>query len=82
MSVSPSDVIGGINFIRDVVSKASVSSANPFHSSTSFQVKDNQEELQRVSDRLQHILNVLEENKSRDIIRQEEYNDALVAISE
>jgi hypothetical protein len=46
------------------------------------QVKDNKDELMRVSRRLEHIILSVEDSRRRDVIREDEYNDALTAISE
>ena len=40
-------------------------------------VKDNKDELIRLSRRIEHIVVTLDEGRSRDIIRSDEYNDAL-----
>lgn len=45
------------------------------------QVKDNRDELLRVSNRLQHVMLALEERQRRDFLRPDDYNDALTAIS-
>ena len=51
-------------------------------SQVSTKVKDNKDELLRLSRRIEHIVEVLDESRSRDIIRSDEYNDALSVISE
>ena len=45
-------------------------------------VKDNKDELIRLSRRIEHIVVTIDESKNRDIIRSDEYNDALTAIFE
>ena len=51
-------------------------------SQVSTKVKDNKNELLRLSRRVEHIVLTLHESKSRDIIRSDEYEDALSAIFE
>ena len=45
-------------------------------------VKGNKNELLRLSRRIEHIVVTLDESRSRDIIRSDEYNDALSVIFE
>ncbi|KAJ3545755.1 hypothetical protein NMY22_g2313 [Coprinellus aureogranulatus] len=64
--MSASDALAAIQFIHTVVSK----------------VKDNRDELKSVSNRLQFIVQSLEENRQRDVIRDAEYEDSLSAVFE
>ncbi|TFK29558.1 hypothetical protein FA15DRAFT_610192 [Coprinopsis marcescibilis] len=45
-------------------------------------VKDNKEELQCLTQRIQLVVESLEDSKTRDVIRDSEYNDALTTVSE
>jgi hypothetical protein len=80
------EALAAVTTIYNVVAKVrSHSSRN--RSSYSFrlhhaQVKDNKNELMRVSRRLEHIILSVEDSRRRDVIREDEYNDALTAISE
>ncbi|KAJ7766097.1 hypothetical protein B0H16DRAFT_1717325 [Mycena metata] len=65
MVPSITDAISGINFIRGVVDK----------------VKDNNEELRRLSIRLQCLLLALEESRTRDVLNSSEYEDALTTVT-
>jgi hypothetical protein len=47
---------------------------------TSSQVKDNKEELSRLSMRLQYLISSLEESRARDILNSTEYEDALSTV--
>ena len=51
-----------------------------FLSQVPTKVKDNKNELLRLSQRIEHIVATLYESRTRDIIRSDEYNDALFAI--
>ncbi|KAH8798083.1 hypothetical protein DL96DRAFT_1639877 [Flagelloscypha sp. PMI_526] len=48
--------------------------------SIAVKVKDNKEELQRLIRRIEHVVRALEDTKRRDVIRDDEYNDALTAV--
>ena len=45
-------------------------------------MKDNNHELVRVSRRIEHVVLSIEESRDCDVIRSEEYNDALTTIFE
>ena len=45
-------------------------------------VKNNNDELVRVSQRIEHVVLSIEESRDCDVIRSEEYNDALTTIFE
>lgn len=63
--MSASDALSALKTLYDVANK----------------VKDNKDELIRLSKRIEHIVNTIEESKERDVIRPDEYNDALTSIS-
>ncbi|KAH8806710.1 hypothetical protein DL96DRAFT_611863 [Flagelloscypha sp. PMI_526] len=65
MIVSPGEIVGGIRFVIGVVDK----------------VKDNKEDLRRLSTRLEHVMLSLEESRRRDVLKPTEYEDALTAIA-
>ena len=44
-------------------------------------MKDNREELLGLSRRIEHILNSLEDSRRRDVLRPDEYNDAMTTVS-
>ncbi|KAJ7334761.1 hypothetical protein DFH08DRAFT_292628 [Mycena albidolilacea] len=65
MFLSPGEIVGGIRYIVDVVDK----------------VKENKEELQRLSNRLQYVMTSLEEARERNELQPAEYQDALTVIA-
>lgn len=48
---------------------------------TQIQVKDNQEDLTRLANRLQHVLVSLEESRSKNLVLAAEYEDAMSTLS-
>ena len=64
--MSASDALAAVKTLYDVANR----------------VKDNKDELLRLSRRIEHVVVTLDESRSRDIIRSDEYNDALSAIFE
>jgi hypothetical protein len=46
------------------------------------QVKENKTELNRLIGRIDHVVQALEDSKARNVIREDEYNDGLNAVSE
>ncbi|KAJ7215918.1 hypothetical protein GGX14DRAFT_518352 [Mycena pura] len=65
MSASPGDIVNGIRFVVDVIGK----------------VKENQEELRRLSNRLQHVMISVEESRQRNQLQPAEYEDALTVVA-
>ena len=45
-------------------------------------MRDNNDELLRISRRIEHIVLSIEESRDRNIIRSDEYNDALTTVFE
>lgn len=64
--MNASDALSALKFLYDVARK----------------VKDNNDELIRFSRRIQHVVLAIEESRCRNIIRSDEYNDALTTISD
>ena len=82
--MSASDALTAAKTLYDVANKVkqiSLINLSSF-SQVSIKVKDNKNELLRLSRRLEHIVVTLDESRSRDIIRSDEYDDALSAIFE
>ena len=83
-AMSASDALAAVRMLYDVASKVkhiSLVKCN-LTSTVSTKVKDNKSELLRLSRRIEHIVVTLDESRSRDIIRSDEYNDVLSAIFE
>ena len=82
--MSASDALAAVKTLYDVANKVKqVSLVNLLSfSQVSTKVKDNKDELLRLSRRIEHIVVTLDESRNRDIIRSDEYNDALSAIFE
>ena len=64
--MSASDAFSALKILYDVTNK----------------VKDNKDELLRLSRRIEHIVITIDDSRNRDIIRSDEYNDALTAVFE
>ena len=85
--MSASDALAAVKTLydSDVASKVnhiSESSVNVIFLKSQSKVKDNKTELLRLSGRIEHVVLTLNESRTRDIIRSDEYNDALSAIFE
>ena len=82
--MSASEALAAVKTLYDIASKVKLILLFIiilFFSQTSTKVKDNKNELFRLSQRIEHIVVTLNDCRSRDIIRSDEYNDALSAIS-
>jgi hypothetical protein len=84
--MSASDALAAVRTLYDVANKVKhtslVTVTSYLFSQVSTKVKDNKSELLRLSRRIEHVVVTLHESRSRDIIRSDEYNDALSAIFE
>ena len=82
--MSASDALAAVKTLYDVANKVKhISLVNILSfSQVSTKVKDNKNELLRLSRRIEHIVVTLDESRSRDIFRSDEYNDAVSAIFE
>ena len=81
--MSVSDALAAVKTLYDVASKVNhISSVNVIFLKSQPKVKDNKTELLRLSGRIEHVVLTLNESRTRDIIRSDEYNDALSAIFE
>ena len=84
VTMSASEALAAVKTLYDIASKVKLILLFIiilFFSQTSTKVKDNKNELFRLSQRIEHIVVTLNDCRSRDIIRSDEYNDALSAIS-
>ena len=86
--MSASDALAAVKTLYNVASKVKcimislVNISESSFSQVSTKVKDNKDELLRLSRRIEHIVVTLDESRNRDIIRSDEYNDALSVIFE
>ena len=81
--MSASDALSALKVLYDVANKVRLSFGliSSYFNYRANQVKDNKDELIRLSRRIEHIVITIEESKNRDVIRPGEYNDALTTIS-